>query len=372
MTTDSKLFKDVFFKVEFINEFSAALATALPKFNAKKFQQQVFDNEWKNKELKQRVSHIVSVLKDTLPDDYPQALSVILKATQHLKSQKIKEVSFGYVCLPEYIQVYGLEHYKESIAAIEEITQFVTCEFAVRPFIVKYGDKMMKQMLRWSKHKNAKVRRLSSEGCRPRLPWAMALPDFKKDPSPILPILENLKTDKDIWVQKTVANNLNDISKDNPELAIKIFKRWVGECKETDWVVKHAARTLLKQGNAGVMAIFGLKMDKAIEVSNFKIETHKVKMGGDVHFSFTLSNNSKKEKLIRVEYAMYYLRANGTHSKKVFKISEKNYLPQSNTYVERRQSFKAITTRVYYAGVQKLSVIINGHELTTGEFKLVE
>ena len=104
-------------------------------------------------------------------------------------------------------------------------------------------------MLKWSKHKDPRVRRLASEGCRPRLPWAMALPDFKRDPSKILPILEQLKADSDVWVRKSVANNLNDISKDNPELAISIFKKWLGGNKETDWIVKHAARTLLKQGN---------------------------------------------------------------------------------------------------------------------------
>lgn len=343
----------------------------MPAFNKESFIKNVFDKEWHNKELKQRTRHIVTVLHELLPAHFPDAVQVIIKVVEHLRAQAIREGSFGYICLPEYIEVYGTGHYKESVKAMEYITQFMSCEFAVRPFILKYEDKMMKQMLAWSLHKDARVRRLSSEGCRPRLPWAVALPAFKKDPSAILPILENLKADKDIWVQKTVANNLNDISKDHPALAISIFKRWLGVCKETDWIVKHAARTLLKQGNTEVMALFGFKKDKNIVMKNLVINTPQVKMGRDLVFSFDLVNKGKQPQVIRVEYAMYYVRANGSHSKKVFKISEREYAPGSTVSVKRKQSFKPISTRVYYPGMHKVSVIINGHEEAISEFELI-
>lgn len=371
MAEESKLFKDVFFKPGFIKELAGALAYAMPTFDKKTFEKNVFDKDWQHKELKQRTRHIVLVLHTLLPKDFPVAVKVILKTVEHLRTQGIKEVSFGYMALPEYIEVYGQEHYKESVQAMECITQFMSCEFAVRPFIIKYEAKMMKQMLAWSKHKDPKVRRLSSEGCRPRLPWAMALPAFKKDPAPILPILENLKTDEDIWVRKSVANNLNDISKDNPELAIKIFKSWLGKDKHTDWIVKHAARTLLKAGNKEVMALFGFKKENGVKLQHMSIETPKVKMGKDLVFSFTIHNSGKQPKTIRLEYAMYYLRANGSLSKKVFKISEKEYKAGSGTKVVRRQSFKPITTRVYYPGMHKVSVIVNGHEEAVAGFDLI-
>lgn len=372
MKTESTLFKDVFFKPAFIREFADALALSLPDFDKKGFERKVFDKTWKDKELKQRTRHIVLVLHKLLPEHFPDAVKVIVQTVANLKAQHIKEVSFGYISLPEYIEVYGVEHYKESVQAMEKITGFMTCEFAVRPFIVKYGDKMMKQMLAWSKHKDAKVRRLSSEGCRPRLPWAMVLPEFKKDPTPILPILENLKADTDIWVKKTVANNLNDISKDHPDLAISIFKKWLGDNADTDWIVKHAARTLLKAGNKEVMELFGFKKDKHIVLSNFSVLTPEVKMGKDLLFSFTIVNKGKGTKLIRLEYAMYYLRNNGTHSKKVFKISEREYLGESELLVTRKQSFKPITTRVYYPGLHKVSIIVNGHEMDIAEFDLIK
>lgn len=372
MPEESKLFKDVFFKPAFIHEFADALANAIPEFNKKTFSKKVFDKEWANKELKQRVKHIVQLMHQMFPDDYPQAVGIITNVILHLRSQNIKEVSFGYMCLPEYIETYGLEHYSVSVKAMEQVTEFMSCEFAVRPFIVKYEDKMMKQMLKWSKSKSPKVRRLASEGCRPRLPWAMALPKFKNDPTVILPILENMKTDEDIWVRKSVANNLNDISKDNPELAIKIFKQWYGKHYHTDWIVKHAARTLLKKGNPELMAMFGFAKNDAITVSGFKIDTPKVKVGDSLQFSCAINNTSKKAMDIRVEYAIYYLLANGKHTRKVFKVSEKEYTGNSKTVLIRKQSFRKITTRVFYSGVHKVALIINGHEEPTHEFMLIE
>ena len=137
--------------------------------------------------------------------------------------------------------------------AIEFITQFITCEFAVRPFLLKYGDKMMNQMRAWSLHKSHKVRRLASEGSRPRLPWAMAIPALKKNPMPVLTILENLKNDPSESVRRSVANNLNDISKDRPGMVLKIANAWKGQNKETDAIVRHGCRTLLKHGHPEVL-----------------------------------------------------------------------------------------------------------------------
>lgn len=371
MATESKLFKDVFFKQAFIDEFSDALESALPDFDSDAFRSNVFNADWSSKELKQRVSHIVDVLKEVLPQNYPDAVAVLLVVVKKLRKQEIKEVSYGYVCIPEYIERYGINDYKLSVNALEQITEFITCEFAVRPFIICHEDKMIKQLLKWSKHKSAKVRRLASEGCRPRLPWAIALPDYKNDPTLIIPILENLKADDDIWVQKSVANNLNDISKDNPELAIGIFRNWLGDNKTTDWIVKHAARTLLKKGDQEVLQLFGLGRDKAINLSGFSVITPTVKVGEYAAFNFLLHNTSKQDKLIRVEYAIYYLRANGSHSKKVFKISEKVYEAGSKTVISRKQSFKPITTRTYYHGTQKVSVILNGHESAAVAFELI-
>jgi 3-methyladenine DNA glycosylase AlkC len=231
----------------------------------------------------------------------------------------------------------------------------------------------MNQMLTWSKHKHWAVRRLSSEGCRPRLPWHVALPNLKENPTPIIPILENLKNDTSEIVRKSVANNLNDIAKDSPETVINLAKKWQGESKNTDWVIKHGCRTLLKQGNAEVMKIFGFDTTiKNISIQNFQILTPKVKIGKSLEFDFELLNNNKKKAKIRLEYGIYYQKANGTLSKKVYKISEKEYAGNSITQITRKQSFRVITTRVFHLGLHQISIIINGNELEKYDFELIE
>ena len=274
--------------------------------------------------------------------------------------------------LPDYVEKYGLANtdYQTSIHAIEQITQFTSCEFAVRPFIIQYPQKMMQQMLVWTTHESEHVRRLASEGCRPRLPWAMALPSLKQEPSPILPILTQLKNDPSEYVRRSVANNLNDITKDNPEIVLQIAQGWKGESPQTDRILKHGCRTLLKQGNTTVLQLFGFGAVDGIALSNFRILTPSVKIGDYLQFSFELTNKAPQPILLRLEYGLYYLKSNGSLSRKVFKISEKQYDGQRTTTILRKQSFRLITTRQFYTGQHQLSIIVNGRELAKESFEL--
>ncbi|MDD4372572.1 MAG: DNA alkylation repair protein [Bacteroidales bacterium] len=273
--------------------------------------------------------------------------------------------------LPDYIEVFGLNDYETSVSLMEYVTQFCSCEFAVRPFIIKYGDRMINQMNQWSLHQNYHVRRIASEGSRPRLPWAIALPDLKQNPNPILPLLDNLKSDPSEYVRRSVANCLNDIAKDNPEIVISIAKQWKGYSKETYALIKHGCRTLLKKGNSEVLKYFGLDDNPNIVVTQFRIERPKIAIGESLEFCFTLQNNGKKTQTVRIEYGIYYLRNNGQHSKKVFKISERMLEPNEKIDIKRRQSFKIITTRKFYVGEQNLSIIINGQEREFIKFELI-
>jgi 3-methyladenine DNA glycosylase AlkC len=232
---------------------------------------------------------------------------------------------------------------------------------------------MMKQMFAWSNHKHWAVRRLSSEGCRPRLPWAMALPSLKKNPAPIIPILEKLKNDKSRFVRLSVANNLNDIAKDNPETVIDLVKKWQGKSKEIDWIIKHGCRTLLKQGNPKAMELFGFgAVAKNISIQDFKILTPKVKVGNSLKFEFKLLNKNKEKANIRLEYGIYYQKANGTLAKKVHKISEKEYAGNSTAPITRKHPFKVVTTRKLHLGLHQVAVIINGNEFEKHNFELVK
>ncbi len=229
---------------------------------------------------------------------------------------------------------------------------------------------MLDQMQLWSKHENHQVRRLASEGSRPRLPWAMALSGLKKDPEPILAILDILKSDPSEYVRRSVANSLNDIAKDNPKIVISIAKKWKGINKETNGIVKHGCRTLLKQGNPEVMALYGLSPSSQIMIRDFIIESGIVRIGEDLKFSFSLQNTDEQNQCFRLEYAIYYLKQNGQFGKKVFKISEGKIEHGQTIIITKKQSFRIITTRRFYEGVQKLSVILNGIEKEIIEFEL--
>lgn len=375
----AELFKNMW-NEQFFGGFTKALKCIIDDFDERLFLSQVIDDEWENKELLQRGMHISTVLKNFLPADYKNAIGKILELVNHIKEtqywKSVQETQFGlsleYGILSGFVEQYGLDDYETSVNAIEEITQFTSCESSVRPFIIKYPDDMIKQMLAWSKHEHWSVRRLASEGCRPRLPWSMALPDLKRNPAPIIPILENLKNDTSEIVRKSVANNLNDIAKDNPQTVIDLVRKWQGKSKDTDWVIKHGCRTLLKQGNPEVFEIFGLNAVKNISIRDFQIVTPKVNVGDSLEFKFKLLNDNKEKVKIRLEYGLYYQKANGSLSKKVCKISEKEYAENSITQITRKQSFRVITTRVFHPGLHQVSVIINGNEFEKYDFELVE
>lgn len=366
----AELLKNIY-NQQFFDGFTIAIKQVIPDFDKSSFLNSIYDEQWEQRELKQRMRHIVLMLKPHLPEDYKEVIKTVLKIIKRLHKNGIHEAGFEWMFLPEFVELYGLDDYKTSMNAFVSITQFTSCEFAVRPFIIKYPKQMLSQMLLWSKHEHAMVRRLSSEGCRPRLPWAMALPVLKDDPTQIIPILENLKNDDSESVRRSVANNLNDISKDNSNTAIKLIKKWKGKTKETDWLVKHASRTLLKQGNAEMMTLFGFGSLENIQIDNFQILTPTIKIGGVLQFTFQLKNIGNLNSKIRLEYGLYYQKANGSLSRKVFTISEKEYAANSVTTINRKQPFKVITTRKLHLGLHQLSLIINGKEFEKIDFELI-
>jgi len=364
----AELLKNLYSK-SFYDQFGVVLKQTIPSYNHDEFLKLIFVEEFEEYELKQRLSHTTKVLHHFLPSNFEKATQTLKCLIDNLNSAKMCEQSMEFMFLPEYVEVYGINDYKTSVIAFEFITQFTSCEFAVRPFLIKYPHEMLEQMKTWSKHKNNMVRRLATEGSRPRLPWAMGLPDFKKDPNPILPILDNLKNDECEIVRRSVANNLNDIAKDNPQTVIDISKKWKGKNSNTDALVKHACRTLLKQGDMEILNLFGFGSDY-FKYSDFKIITPLVKIGESLEFSFSIENEDKHSQLLRLEYGLYYMKNNGKLARKVFKISEREI--QSNTVldIQRKQSFKIISTRKFHVGLHQLSIIINGIEGELLDFEL--
>lgn len=360
--------KDIY-SLAFFENFTAVLAEVMTDFEREKFMAGIFIPEFEQMEWKQRMKHTTTVLHGFMPKEFPEAVKIIERIIEKLRQKSAGEDALVYIFFPDYIETYGLDDLKTSVKALEFVTQFISCEFAVRPFIIRYGDQMMAEMKRMSLHPNHKVRRFATEGSRPRLPWAMAIPALKMNPSSVLPILENLKNDPSEYVRRSVANNLNDIAKDHPDVVLAIAKKWEGGSKETAAIIKHGSRTLLKQGHSEILKHFGLDHSNIL-IADFEVVTPKINIGSDLHFKFRLSNENKESRTVRIEYAIHYLKANGSLSKKIFKISERFLAPGQLLQIDRKQSFKPITTKKFYTGWHRVSIVINGNEGETKEFLL--
>lgn len=350
------------FSEELIVALSSELQLVYGEFNSEGFFNSVFCDGWEQKELKERMEHISVLLHKYLPENYSDAVEI-------LKAVSSQSCGFAYMSFPGFVELYGLDEFEVSISALEHFTRHSSSEFAVRPFIRKYPERMMAQMEKWAESDNHHVRRLASEGCRPRLPWAGALTEFKKNPAPVLKVLEKLKNDESEYVRRSVANNLNDISKDNPQVTIRIAREWIGKNPETDRIVKHACRSLLKQGNREVLEMFGFSKPDSINVEQLRVQK-SVRIEGYLEFSFILKSRENRLGRLRIEYAVDFMKKNGKQARKLFRISESDYPVQAKE-IKKRHSFKRISTRKYYAGAHGLAVVINGEELARDVFELV-
>jgi 3-methyladenine DNA glycosylase AlkC len=227
----------------------------------------------------------------------------------------------------------------------------------------------MRYLHTWAADQNHHVRRLVSEGCRPRLPWGMALPQFKKDPSPVLPILEELKNDESDYVRKSVANNLNEISKDHPDLVLDICERWYGQTANTDWTVKHACRTMLKAGNRRAMHLFGFADTANVTVHNLTLDRRTLSVGEELNFTFELRVDTEEACRVRLEYAVQYARPEGKVSRKIFQIKEETFDPGTHV-VSKKLSLADQSTRKHYPGQHQISIVVNGVEMAKEAFEL--
>lgn len=356
--------KNLFFTPDSINELSDAILKFYPDFSKSGFVDALFDGSWETKELKEKMRHTAVCLHEFLPESYETALDILMKVAPYMKG-------FDALTLPEYVMLYGMDDWDRSIPALRHFTQYSTSELAIRPFLLKDLERVIDHMSQWAEDEDPNIRRLASEGCRPRLPWASGVPQLKKKPGFILPILEKLKNDESEDVRRSVANNLNDISKDHPELVLDICEKWYGQTDNTDKIVKHACRGLLKAGNHRALALFGVSNSSYLEVINLKLGKAIVPIGETLLFSFDLVVKEKEDTKIRLEYCIYYRKASGQSTKKVFKIAEGIYPPGKHLF-SRKQSFEDMSTRIHYSGEHWIGIILNGTEATRASFELTQ
>ena len=357
----AELLKNIYFQKKFFDQLTQKIHEQYPQFDTPNFFKLLYDRQWEARELKERMRHTSICLSKTLPLNFPEVCKVLRKVAPYFKE-------LDAMVFPDYIEVFGLEYFELSLDMLGFLTRFSSSEFAIRPFIQKYPQKTLTQMSAWADDENHHVRRFASEGCRPRLPWAMALPMLKKDPSPILPILEKLKADSSEYVRKSVANNINDISKDHPKIVIETAQKWSGYSAYTDWIIKHGCRTLLKQGNSEALSIFGFGDIQAMHLTELSLSSEELCIGDELMFSFHLKTHQATK--LRLEYKIDYVKAKGKISSKIFQISEKSYEKDEKKTIQKAISLKNLSTRKHYPGRHRLAIIANGQEVLSHFFQL--
>ncbi|MCK0472398.1 DNA alkylation repair protein [Halalkalibacter sp. APA_J-10(15)] len=343
------MYNETFFRL-----FSEKVLSVYPSFQSDTFLKLIFNEEWDTKELKQRIRHISECLAETLPKGYSNALAILQKLAPTCRG-------FEYLFFPDFVERYGLHSREESLHALKELTSSSSAEFAIRPFIEAHPEETMALLLKWATNSNEHVRRLASEGCRPRLPWAKPLTTFKKDPSLIIPILQALKEDESEYVRKSVANNLNDIAKDHPAIVKEICLQWRGQHPHTDWILKHGCRTLLRKADPDILELFGFERQPHVLIEALTLSQTSIQRGESLTFIFQLKNETSTPYKLRIEYGIDFVKARGKTSRKLFKITENTYQKGSYSF-ERNHSFKDLSTRKHHPGEHYIVIIINGDE----------
>lgn len=317
-------------------------------------------------ELNDRMRRTAELFREFLPEDFDETLAILLRFAPRL-------TGYPGICVPEFIGRYGVERperFDRSMRALRDVTEYSSSEFAVRSFLQKDFERALAFMTRWSRDKNYHVRRLSSEGLRPRLPWAANLRNLIADPRPALGVLENLKADPELYVRKSVANHLNDIAKDHPDLMLDTIERWDGGDARTAWIQKHAARSLIKAGHPRCLKFFGFGGRPKLADVKLDVSRKKLRIGEELQFILSVTSAAKGVQNLVLDYRVDYRKKNGEVSGKVFKLKAVTPGPGETLRIQKRHSFVERTTRKHYAGEHRIEILANGMPLIARSFIL--
>jgi 3-methyladenine DNA glycosylase AlkC len=325
--------------------------------------------------LMSRGRHIAQALRRHLPSDYDQAIEILLASLGPLVPKQESDggmAPFLYMPHTMFVQEYGLDHFEHSMRAQYELTQRFTAEFSIRPFLERYREATLARLTLWVSDPSPDVRRLVSEGTRPRLPWAPRLRAFQADPQPVLALLDLLKDDPDLYVRRSVANNLNNIGKDHPALLAQTAKKWMRNAsEERRWLIRHALRSAVKRGEPGALHVLGAGHEAQVVVRQRSITPSRVKLGQSVTVAFELKNAQSKPQRVMVDFRIHFVKANGSATPKVFKLKMIELAPRARVFLKKTVSLKPMTTRTHYPGQHRLDILLNGRAKPLGTFELL-
>jgi len=360
--------KEIFNKAA-VDWLADGLSTAWADFPAKDFRRNIL-RDLPDLELKARIERIAVEMRATLPADFRKSVKIIEKALGKPRpaGDGTDFGDFRVLACHRYVSLCGLDHADLALGYFARTTHHFTAEFDVRPFIQRDPAGVLTLMLDWAADKDWRLRRLASEGARPRLPWGLRLQHLVADPKPLFPILEALRDDPIEAVRRSVANNLNDIAKDHPDLLVRYLKPW-GDSRAA--LVRHALRHLVKQGHEGALSLMGVDAKADFRIDKLTLDTRSVAIGQSVGIALTLTNHSKAPAAAIVDYAVHHLGARGELRPKVFKWTNLTLAPGESIALSRRHSLKPVTTRRYYPGGHEIDVRVNGRILGKAVFDLL-
>ncbi|TNM61404.1 DNA alkylation repair protein [Aliirhizobium smilacinae] len=361
-TEPAPLLKEIFNR-ERLNHFARETAAIHPSFDGERFLA-LASHGLDELSIMQRMRQIALSFHAVLPGPFEKNIEILRALAPRINH------GFASITLSEYVALHGHDHFDLSMQALAYFTRFGSSEFAIRHFLLKDMPRTLAVMQGWSMDDNEHVRRLCSEGCRPRLPWSFQLKELIADPSPVATILDNLKSDPSLYVRKSVANNLNDITKDHPDWVLEKLSRWDQTDARTAWIMKQALRTLIKKGDTRALHVFGAGHEPELKVEIFSVTPSSLKLGGAVKISTKLTSTGSEPQKLVIDYAVHYVKKAGGTSKKVFKWKELTLVPDGNVELSISRAIRDFTTRTHYAGQHLVELIVNGEVLATGAFDI--
>jgi 3-methyladenine DNA glycosylase AlkC len=361
-----------------VRQAGAQLQRADPRFEAGRFVR-LASHGLHALELKARAMQIADALEATLPEDFARAAPLIEAALapaetgQAMAGQEgLQSGLRGWILWPvgEFVARRGLGQPERALATLHALTQRFTAEFAIRPFIVHHPDLVFTTLQRWCGDESQHVRRLVSEGSRPRLPWGLQLKALVRDPSPSLPLLGALQDDPSDYVRRSVANHLNDIAKDHPALVAQwLHEHLPGAPKPRRALLRHASRTLIKKGDVAVLGAWGLGAAFKGRAS-LHIEPAAVALGQTLTLELHLHSTAARAQTLALDYVVHHVKANGSTSAKVFKGWQLDLPAHGQRVLSKRHSMREITTRRYHAGHHAVQIKANGVVVAEASFEL--
>ncbi len=355
-----------------VHDVASDLSRADPAFDAAGFVESALEG-LDRLALTARAWHLAEALQKYLPQPFSRAAEVLLASLgpELPGSGEVGLSALRYMPHVFWVQKYGLDDFEAAMRVQYQLTRRVSAESSIRAYVVRYPEKTYARLLEWTRDDNVHVRRLVSEGTRPRLPWAPRLRGFQEDPRPVIVLLDLLRDDPERYVQRSVANNLNDIGKDHPDLTVRVCRQWLsGASPGREWIVKHALRFLVKQGNRGALETLGVGGTPSASIIGVLLDPPSVKLGGALRFSFEIASTGKRAQELLIDYAVHFVKANGGTRPKVFELRRIVLPPSARVTLGSTVSFENLTTRRHYAGRHRMDVLINGVARPLAEFEV--